>query len=280
MVTRHQDAVTTSNSSWFKLLGRAAWEKNRIMQTSVNKDIPNENQNGHSLTSPLFISDLSVERESDWWEVLDPDKRLLTGKAYLIAKRGLDITLILLSLPFILPLLFLCALLIKLESPGGRVLFRQRRTGVNGKTFDMLKFRTMVPNAEELKKKLAHLNELRWPDFKITNDPRITRMGRFLRKTSLDEVPQLLNVLRGEMSLVGPRPTSFSSDTYDLWHTERLDVLPGITGLWQITGRGSMEFDERVRLDIAYIERRCLWLDIQILLRTVFVAFIQRKGAY
>jgi lipopolysaccharide/colanic/teichoic acid biosynthesis glycosyltransferase len=171
-------------------------------------------------------------------------------------------------------------LLIKLESPGDTALFRQRRTGVNGKTFDMLKFRTMVPDAEELKKELAHLNELRWPDFKITNDPRITRMGRFLRKTSLDEVPQLLNVLRGEMSLVGPRPTSFSSDTYDLWHTERLDALPGITGLWQITGRGSMEFDERVRLDIAYIERRCLWLDIQILLRTVLVAFIQRKGAY
>ena len=250
------------------------------MQTSVNKDIHNEDLNYNSLTPPLFISDLSVDRESDWWEALDSDKRLLTGKAYLLAKRGLDITLILLSLPFILPLLFLCTLLIKIESPGGAALFRQKRTGANGKMFDMFKFRTMVPDAEELKKELAHLNELQWPDFKITNDPRVTRMGQFLRKTSLDELPQLLNVIRGEMSLVGPRPTSFSTDTYDLWHTERLDVLPGITGLWQIIGRGSMEFDERVRLDIAYIERRCLWLDIQILLRTVLVAFVQRKGAY
>jgi lipopolysaccharide/colanic/teichoic acid biosynthesis glycosyltransferase len=144
----------------------------------------------------------------------------------------------------------------------------------------MFKFRTMVPDAEELKKELAHLNELQWPDFKITNDPRITRMGRFLRKSSLDELPQLLNVLRGEMSLVGPRPTSFSAQTYDLWQTERLDVLPGLTGLWQIIGRGSMEFDERVRLDIAYIERRSLSLDIQILFRTVLVALIRQEGAY
>jgi lipopolysaccharide/colanic/teichoic acid biosynthesis glycosyltransferase len=137
----------------------------------------------------------------------------------------------------------------------------------------------MVPNADVLKKELAHLNELQWPDFKITNDPRITRMGRFLRKTSLDELPQLLNVLRGDMSLVGPRPTSFSPETYELWQTERLDVMPGITGLWQIMGRGSMEFDDRVRLDVAYIERRCVWLDIQILLRTVAVVWKQR-GAH
>jgi lipopolysaccharide/colanic/teichoic acid biosynthesis glycosyltransferase len=137
----------------------------------------------------------------------------------------------------------------------------------------------MVPNAEELKKELAHLNELEWPDFKITNDPRITRVGRFLRKTSLDELPQIINVLRGEMSLVGPRPTSFGANTYDLWHTERLDVTPGLTGLWQIIGRGSLEFDDRVHLDITYIERRCLWMDVQILLRT-FTAVLQQRGAH
>jgi lipopolysaccharide/colanic/teichoic acid biosynthesis glycosyltransferase len=130
-----------------------------------------------------------------------------------------------------------------------------------------------------LKKELAHLNELQWPDFKITNDPRITRVGGFLRKTSLDEAPQLLNVLRGEMSLVGPRPTSFSAQTYKLWHTERLDVQPGITGLWQIIGRGTSEFNDRLRLDIAYIERRCLWLDVQILFRTV-TAVLEQRGAY
>ena len=143
----------------------------------------------------------------------------------------------------------------------------------------MYKFRTMVPNAEALKQQLMHLNELQWPDFKITNDPRITRIGRFLRKTSLDEVPQIINVLTGEMSLVGPRPTSFSAQTYKLWHTERLDVLPGLTGLWQVLGRASTEFDERLRLDIAYIEKRCLWLDFQILLRTV-TAVVGQKGAH
>jgi lipopolysaccharide/colanic/teichoic acid biosynthesis glycosyltransferase len=124
-----------------------------------------------------------------------------------------------------------------------------------------------------------HLNELQWPDFKITNDPRITPIGKFLRKTSLDELPQLINVLRGEMSLVGPRPTSFGAETYQLWHTSRLDVIPGITGLWQIFGRARLEFDDRLRLDIAYIERASLWLDIQILFLTVVAAF-QQRGAH
>ena len=140
----------------------------------------------------------------------------------------------------------------------------------------MYKFRTMVPDAEELKVKYAHLNELQWPDFKIKNDPRVTPIGRLLRRTSLDEVPQVLNILRGEMSLVGPRPTSFGPDTYKLWHTERLDVLPGLTGLWQIIGRASMEFDDRLRLDIAYIERRSIWLDINILFQTAIAVFKQR----
>jgi lipopolysaccharide/colanic/teichoic acid biosynthesis glycosyltransferase len=143
----------------------------------------------------------------------------------------------------------------------------------------MYKFRTMVPNAEELKAKYAHLNELKWPDFKITNDPRVTFLGRVLRKTSLDELPQLFNVLRGEMSLVGPRPTSFGAETYQLWHTERLDVIPGLTGLWQVEGRAHVEFDDRLRLDIAYIERASLWLDIVILFRTIAAVFMQ-KGAH
>lgn len=250
------------------------------MQVSIDNPADPRPANANTNNIPLFTSSLSLGQELDWWEQADPNKRILTGKAYHFAKRLMDIVLVLLSLFLVLPLLALCALLIKLESPDGPVLFYQKRTGINGYKFKMFKFRTMVPNAEELKKELAHLNELQWPDFKITNDPRITRMGRFLRKTSLDELPQLLNVLRGEMSLVGPRPTSFSANTYDLWHTERLDVLPGLTGLWQIIGRGSMEFDERVRLDIAYIERRSLWLDMQILVRTFFVALIQQKGAH
>jgi lipopolysaccharide/colanic/teichoic acid biosynthesis glycosyltransferase len=137
----------------------------------------------------------------------------------------------------------------------------------------------MVHNAEELKAQLSHLNELQWPDFKITDDPRVTRVGRVLRKTSLDELPQLLNVLKGEMTFVGPRPTSFSAETYTLWQTERLDVTPGITGLWQIMGRASMEFTDRVYLDVFYIEHRSIWLDFQILIRTFFAVLAQR-GAH
>jgi len=214
-----------------------------------------------------------------WVQQTDPTKAFFRGDVYLLIKRLMDLTLILLAMPFFLPIFLLIVFLIKLESPIAAVTFTQNRTGKNGKPFKMYKFRSMVPNAEELKTKLAHLNELKWPDFKITNDPRVTRIGRILRKTSLDELPQLINVLKGEMSLVGPRPTSFAAETYHLWQTERLDVTPGITGLWQIIGRGETEFDERLRLDIAYIERRCLWLDIQILFRTVLAVFSQR-GAY
>ena len=214
-----------------------------------------------------------------WLGEFNPQKRILRGQAYLLAKQLMDMILVTLSLPILLPLALLCALLIKLESPNGPVLFVQYRTGKGGRLFPMYKFRTMVPNAEELKKELAHLNELEWPDFKITNDPRVTKVGKILRKTSLDELPQILNVIRGEMSLVGPRPTSFKPDTYLLWQTERLDVLPGITGLWQLAGRASTEFDQRLRLDIAYIENRCLWLDIEILLRTI-PAVLQQKGAH
>jgi lipopolysaccharide/colanic/teichoic acid biosynthesis glycosyltransferase len=178
-------------------------------------------------------------------------------------------------MPIAVLVMALCAAMIWLNNPGP-VLFRQPRTGKGGRRFIMYKFRTMVTNAEELKLKYAHLNELNWPDFKITNDPRVTWMGRFLRKTSLDELPQLFNVLKGEMSLVGPRPTSFDVKTYSLWHTERLEVLPGITGLWQIRGRSKLEFDDRLRLDIQYIRNRGFWLDLEILVRTLPAVFAQR----
>jgi len=221
----------------------------------------------------------SVRTKYLWVEKIDPKKALFKGGAYLFAKRIMDVILILLAMPLLLPIFLLIVFLLKLESPNGPVLFTQKRTGKNGKRFKMYKFRSMVPNAEELKTELAHLNELKWPDFKITNDPRVTRVGHILRKTSLDELPQLLNVLKGDMSLVGPRPTSFAPGTYALWQTVRLDVVPGITGLWQIIGRAETEFDERLRLDIAYIEHRCLWLDIQILFRTVSAVYSHR-GAY
>lgn len=217
--------------------------------------------------------------EEEWIKKFDPRKRLLTGQVYLFSKRIMDLSIVLISCPFWLPMIGFIALVIRITSPGAPVVFRQLRTGKGGQRFSMYKFRSMVPNAEELKKKFAHLNELQWPDFKITNDPRITPIGRFLRKTSLDELPQLFNVLKGEMSLVGPRPTSFGPETYQLWHTERLDVAPGLTGLWQIIGRAQLEFDDRLRLDIAYIERRSIWFDLNILIQTILAVFKQR-GAH
>ncbi len=220
-----------------------------------------------------------LENELKWVGKINSKNSLLKSKTFIFVKRMVDLSLILLAAPIVFPLGLLIVILIKLESPNAPVIFNQYRTGENGERFAMYKFRTMVANAEELKKELAHLNELEWPDFKITNDPRVTKVGRILRKTSLDELPQLLNVLKNDMSLVGPRPTSFKPETYALWHTERLDVKPGITGLWQIIGRGETEFDERLRLDILYIEYRCAWLDIQILFRTIFSIF-QQKGTH
>jgi len=214
-----------------------------------------------------------------WLEKMKPNQRLLDVLTYRIIKRVFDLAIIVLLFPLWVFVLGLCVLLIKLEDPRGAVFFMQERTGQGGSRFKMYKFRTMVMDAEIRKQEFSHLNELKWPDFKIVNDPRRTRVGYILRKTSLDELPQILNVFRGEMSLVGPRPTSFSVETYALWQTERLDVVPGITGLWQLLGRGESEFDDRLRMDIAYIERRCFWLDIQILARTVIAVF-QRRGAW
>ena len=193
-------------------------------------------------------------------------------------KRTMDVAICLALLPLAVPIMIVCAGVIWIDDPGP-LLFRQWRTGKGGTRFQMLKFRTMRTDAEEIKQQLAHLNELTWPDFKIANDPRITRVGWILRKTSLDELPQILNVLRGDMSLVGPRPTSFDVSTYQLWHTERLEVLPGITGLWQISGRSDIDFDERLRLDVEYIERQSLWFDVVILIRTI-ATLLRPRGAY
>src|ERR1022692_217544 len=169
----------------------------------------------------------------------------------------------------------LIAVLIKVTSPGP-VLFRQKRSGINGQPFTIFKFRTMVTNAEQRKHELAAMNEMSGPVFKVTNDPRVTRVGRFLRKYSLDELPQFFNVLRGEMSLVGPRPLPVDEVKrfYDLAHRRRLSVKPGITCLWQIKGRSNVsDFKEWVRLDLEYIDHWSLWLDITILWRTLPAVF-------
>jgi lipopolysaccharide/colanic/teichoic acid biosynthesis glycosyltransferase len=204
-------------------------------------------------------------------------RRGQVSRRYLVAKRGFDLAVCIWLLPVVAILMLLLALIIRLDSPGS-ILIAQERTGRDGRRFRMYKFRTMVRNAEELKAGLAHLNVLPPPDFKIPKDPRITRVGMILRQTSLDELPQLFNVLRGDMSLVGPRPTSFEPTTYSLWHTRRLEVTPGITGLWQLKGRNLTTFDERLRLDIEYIEHRSFWFDLKILLKTVPAVF-RRSGA-
>jgi lipopolysaccharide/colanic/teichoic acid biosynthesis glycosyltransferase len=197
--------------------------------------------------------------------------------AYERWKRAIDVVVCLLALPVATPLILLSALAITLDTPGPALMIQQR-TGKGGRRFGMFKLRTMVRNAHELKAQYMHLNEHTYPDFKITNDPRVTRCGRILRKLSFDELPQLFNVIRGDMTLVGPRPTSFDASTYQLWHTARLEVRPGLTGLWQIGGRADVDFDERLRLDVAYIANRCLWLDLRILVRT-FTAVLSGRGA-
>lgn len=188
---------------------------------------------------------------------------------YLAAKRIFDFTAALIGLIVLSPLLLLTAALIKLTSPGP-VFFIQRRNGLRGKVFNMYKFRSMVVNAEELLKGLEHKNEVSGPMFKIRDDPRITGIGRIIRKTSIDELPQLLNVLRGDMSIVGPRPPiDREVQNYDSWHNLRLSVKPGLTGLWQISGRNDLGFDDMVRLDLKYIRERNFWYDLKIILKTL-----------
>jgi lipopolysaccharide/colanic/teichoic acid biosynthesis glycosyltransferase len=196
---------------------------------------------------------------------------------YCIAKRTLDEGVALLALIALSPLLLAVAALIWVGDPSAPILFRQRRCGQGGKLFELFKFRTMVKDADRLKEELRSRSSVAWPDFRLEHDPRVTRLGRFLRKTSIDELPQLINVLRGEMSLVGPRPTSFHVETYELWQTGRLDFRPGITGPFQVYGRNSMEFHERCRLEIGFFREPSLWREIGLIFATVGVVF-KRTG--
>ena len=193
-------------------------------------------------------------------------------------KRVIDIVLSGAGIIVLSPILAAIAIAVKVSSQGP-VFFAQDRIGINGRKFKMLKFRSMVVNAEELKAKLAHLNEMSGPVFKITNDPRVTSVGRFLRKTSLDELPQLWNVLVGEMSLVGPRPPLLSEvNMYDPKHRKRLSVKPGITCIWQISGRNDVDFEQWMEMDSEYIDGWSLWMDMEILAKTV-PAVLLKKGA-
>ncbi len=201
--------------------------------------------------------------------------------AYLAAKRAMDVAVSATLLVLMAPLLALIALLIKLTSPHGSVFFRGKAVGMNKKPFVTCKFRTMVPNADELKSHLLVRNEMSGPAFKMRNDPRITPLGRFLRKYSLDELPQLYSVLKGDMSLVGPRPPfKEEADRFAFWQRRKLCVKPGITCLWQVNGRNEIHsFDDWARLDIEYVQSASLWLDCKILLKTI-PAVLRARGAY
>lgn len=202
-----------------------------------------------------------------------------TSRQSLVLKRLFDLLVTLFLVLIFTPFALLIALLIKLSSPGP-VLYVQRRVGKYEEVFDMYKFRTMVQNADEMLAELKDQNEAQGPFFKIKDDPRKTRVGKWLRKFSLDELPQLINVLRGDMSLVGPRPMPVNEvEGYNNLHRRRHEVIPGMTGLWQVNGRSDLSFDEMIELDILYIQNQSPRLDFSILLKTIPVVFLS-NGAY
>lgn len=201
-------------------------------------------------------------------------------KGYLRMKRLLDIGLSFVALLLLAPVFIIIAYLIKREDKMGPTIFRQVRVGLDGEPFAMYKFRSMVTNAEALKETLRAQNETTGPVFKMKQDPRITKVGRIIRKTSLDELPQLLNVLKGEMSLVGPRPPLPDEVAqYSSYERQRLHVKPGLTCYWQVSGRSQIGFEEWVELDLKYIRERTFFIDIKLIVKTIGVLF-GSKDAY
>ena len=192
---------------------------------------------------------------------------------YEIIKRLIDIICSFMGLLALSPLFIIIAIIIKFTSKGP-VFFSQKRVGKYGREFDMYKFRSMVVNAEELKEKLAAQNEMSGPMFKMKDDPRVTKVGKFIRKTSLDELPQLWNVLKGDMSLVGPRPSLPKEVAqFEDWMHRRLEVKPGLTCYWQVSGRNNIDFEDWMKLDVKYVEEKNLWIDIKLIFKTVGVLF-------
>lgn len=196
--------------------------------------------------------------------------KVTVSKDYLMYKRVLDVILSLLGLLGTSVIMLFVAMAIKLEDPKGPIFFSQNRCGINGKIFKIYKFRSMYVDAEQRLDELIHLNEQSGPVFKMKNDPRITKVGKFIRKTSLDELPQLINVLKGEMSIVGPRPALVSEvKQYTDYQKQRLCVKPGLTCIWQVSGRNNVGFDEWVEMDIEYINKQSIGLDLKLIALTI-----------
>lgn len=215
----------------------------------------------------LIMERLQIEEQ----EIIQIERK--ENNLYEVSKRALDVIASFLGLVILSPILLIVAILIKLESKGPAI-FSQSRIGLNGKEFKMYKFRSMVQNAEELKEKLAKQNEMSGPMFKMKNDPRVTKVGKFIRKTSIDELPQLLNILKGDMTLVGPRPSlPREVEKFESWMLKRLEVKPGLTCYWQVSGRNNIDFYEWMKLDLKYVNDMGFWLDIKLIFKTVTVLF-------
>lgn len=198
---------------------------------------------------------------------------------YEVIKRLIDVVGSFLGVLVLSPLFIIIAIIIKTTSKGP-VFFSQKRVGKNGKEFEMYKFRSMVVNAEELKEKLVAQNEMSGPMFKMKYDPRVTKVGKFIRKTSIDELPQLWNVLKGDMSLVGPRPSLPNEVAqFEDWMHRRLEVKPGLTCYWQVSGRNNIDFEDWMKLDIKYVDERSTWIDIKLIFKTVGVLFGDKNAA-
>lgn len=213
-----------------------------------------------------------VKYESKSFTYEETCKKTLSLSTYLILKRLIDVICSLLGLIVLSPLLLVIMLIIKKD--GGPIFFKQVRVGYKGKKFNMYKFRSMVVNAEELKAKLMDQNEMTGPMFKMKDDPRVTKIGKFIRRTSIDEIPQLINIIKGDMSLVGPRPSLPKEvEQFEPWMLERLDVKPGLTCFWQVSGRNDIDFQDWMKLDIKYVNERSILVDIKLILKTVLVLF-------
>jgi lipopolysaccharide/colanic/teichoic acid biosynthesis glycosyltransferase len=223
------------------------------------------------------MSDLDLYTNTDPYN-RDVSSSHHTGPVQRYARHSIDLCLALIMLIAVAPILIAAIMAIKLNDRRSPVLFRQTRYGLNGQPFTILKLRTMVPSAEEMKSSLAELSEDKGPGFKIQHDPRITPVGAVLRKYYVDEIPQLYNVIRGEMALVGPRANSYDPATYASWQRRRLLVKPGITGTWQIAREKPTDFDQRCQMDIEYIQQQSLLKDLSILVSTAVMVVTRASG--